>query len=223
MSNHEEFLEALHASRADTTQTLETVVEWARNAVTGTEAGILLRGAKGKLETAAPTSPTVTKAHDMQIQFNEGPCLDVMKDGNPDRYVVGDTASDRRFLVWGPAVTDLGIRSAIGVALATTEERLGSLNVYASDPHRFDRDDLETVDVFSRRAARAIIIAREQAGLTVALDTRKLIGQAQGILMERYGIDADRAFDYLARRSQAENVKLRTVAEEVVTTRKAGD
>lgn len=217
--NDEQFLEELHASRGSTTQTLETIVEWARNAVDGAEAGLLLRGSKGRLETAAPTSAVVAKAHDLQFDFNEGPCLDALKESNPDRYVVGDTAADTRFLRWGPAAAEVGVRSAIGVALATTEQRLGSLNVYSSHPHHFDRDDLEAVDVFSRRAARAIAVAREQAGLTVALDTRKLIGQAQGILMERYGINADRAFDYLVRRSQAENIKLRAVAEEVVGDR----
>lgn len=218
----EQFLEELHASRGSTAQTLETIVEWARRAVKGAEAGVLMRRAKGKLETAAPTSPEVTKAHDLQIEFNEGPCLDVLRDGNPDTFVVGDTASDTRFIVWGPAAAELGIRSAIGVALSTSEERLGSLNVYSNEAHFFNRDDLETVALFSRRAARAITVSREHAGLTLALDTRKLIGQAQGIVMERYSLDADRALSYLMRRSQTENLKLRDVAKEIVATCEAG-
>lgn len=215
----EAFLAELHAQRGDPSLTLETIVSWAESAVAGSDAGILMRRARGKLETAAPTSPAVTKAHELQVEFNEGPCLDVLKDGSPGSFVVGDTASDNRFLVWGPAAAELGFRSAIGVALATAERRLGSLNVYSHAAHTFSREDLETVDLFSRRAARAITVSEEHAGLTLAMDTRKLIGQAQGILMERYEISADRALDFLMRRSQSENTKLRDVAQEIVDSR----
>ena len=62
-------------------------------------------------------------------------------------------------------------------------------------------------------------VAEDSAGLTTALDTRKLIGQAQGILMERLSIDADRAFEYLVRESQDRNVRLRVIAEWIVTNR----
>jgi AmiR/NasT family two-component response regulator len=60
---------------------------------------------------------------------------------------------------------------------------------------------------------------RQRENLLTALDARTLIGQAQGILMERFGIDADRAFGVLRRYSQARNVKLRVVAEELVSQR----
>lgn len=54
--------------------------------------------------------------------------------------------------------------------------------------------------------------------LREALQSRELIGQAQGILMERERITADQAFDVLRRASQHLNRKLRDVAENVVTT-----
>ena len=62
-------------------------------------------------------------------------------------------------------------------------------------------------------------VAEHHTGMTTALDTRKLIGQAQGILMERFGIDGDRAFGFLVRQSQQRNVKLRLLAEWIVTHR----
>jgi AmiR/NasT family two-component response regulator len=53
-----------------------------------------------------------------------------------------------------------------------------------------------------------------------AVDARKLVGQAMGILMERFDLDADRAFAVLQRYSQNGNVKLRDVAQQLIDTRK---
>jgi len=54
--------------------------------------------------------------------------------------------------------------------------------------------------------------------LHTALSSREIIGQAQGILMERERITADQAFDILRRASQFLNVKLREVAQNLVDT-----
>lgn len=52
--------------------------------------------------------------------------------------------------------------------------------------------------------------------MTEALATRNVIGQAVGIVMERYKVDSDRAFAFLVRLSQTRNTKLRTVATALV-------
>ena len=78
------------------------------------------------------------------------------------------------------------------------------------------------IGVFSRQAARALATAEESEGLTRALDTRKLIGQAQGILMERLDLTEDRAMAYLMRISQDRNIKLREVARRIVEDRDKG-
>jgi GAF domain-containing protein len=218
VSDHDGLAE-LHDSRGSESLTLDTIIDWTRTAVASTDAGILLLRAKGRIETAVPTSPEVAKAHQMQIELNEGPCLQVINADNVDSYVIGDTASDTRFPTWGPAAARLGFRSVISVVLNTSQKRFGSLNVYSSEPEAFDRDDLAVVEVFSHRAARAMAVAEDSAGQTTAMDTRKLIGQAQGILMERLDIDADRAFEYLVRQSQARNEKLRVIAEWIVANR----
>ena len=79
--------------------------------------------------------------------------------------------------------------------------------------------------MFATLAGLALDSAQERAAddervanLTEALRTRELIGQAQGILMERERITADQAFDVLRRASQHMNIKLREVAETLVAT-----
>jgi hypothetical protein len=110
-----------------------------------------------------------------------------------DHYLSADIRVDPRWAKWGPAVAELGLRSVLSLRLETKARRYGSLNLYAEE------------------------------GLQVAIDARKLIGQAQGILMERFDIDADRAFEFLRRQSQSHNVKLRYVAEWVVDHRDSPD
>jgi GAF domain-containing protein len=213
----------LHDARGSTEQTLETIVDWAQKAVGSSGAGIFLRARRnGQVQTALPTSPEIAKVHELEIELAEGPCLDVLNDDSPGTCIVGDTASDRRFPTWGPAAAALGLRSAMSAVMKTKDKVFGSLNVFSETAHNFDLDDLAVLDIFSRRAARAMAIAEDREGLLQALDTRKVIGQAQGILMERYGLDGDRAFEFLARQSQQRNVRLRAIAEWIVIHRSDG-
>lgn len=77
-------------------------------------------------------------------------------------------------------------------------------------------DQHQLVELFATHAGLAMGRVRTVGGLLVALGTRKVIGQAIGITMARDGIDEERAFDFLIRVSQGENVKLRDVAVGVV-------
>ncbi|CAA9423524.1 MAG: hypothetical protein AVDCRST_MAG35-2142, partial [uncultured Quadrisphaera sp.] len=76
-------------------------------------------------------------------------------------------------------------------------------------------------DLFAAHAAIALGNARERATLNEALQSRKVIGEAIGILMERYDMNEDRAFAFLVRASSHGNVKLRDIAQELVDQRNA--
>lgn len=212
-----------HENRRDIQGTLQTINDWALRSMECTEAGILVMGGRRRRgETVVSSDPRVIAAHDLQINMGEGPCLDVLMVDQPRTYVVGDTESDRRFPRWGPEAARLNLRSSVSAVLETSEKRFGSLNVYSDRPHAFSREDAEVIGVFSRQAARALATAEESEGLTRALDTRKLIGQAQGILMERLDLTEDRAMAYLMRVSQDHNIKLREVARRIVDDRDKG-
>jgi len=195
-------------------QTVERIVQYARTATGCDEAGILLVHARHRLETAAATGPIVGEAHDLQVHLDEGPCLDAIE-GN-GTYLVRETGTDERWPSWGPAVAELGVHSALGVHLATRNRLYGSLTFYGRRPGMFTEDDVAVAEAFARHAAVAFANTREEEGLKTAIDARKVIGQAQGLLMATYGLDADRSFELLRRLSQQENVKLRTVAERLV-------
>ncbi|MGB9011790.1 MAG: GAF and ANTAR domain-containing protein [Aeromicrobium sp.] len=201
----------------DADATVQRIAEYARIAVGCDDAGIMLVHARKQIETAAATSARVAASHDLQIVHNEGPCLDAI-DGD-GVYVVPDTATDSRWLKWGPAVQALGLRSAVSVRLETRDRRYGSLNLYSSTVEAFDEDDVAVATIFTRHASVALAAKHNEDGLQIAIDARKLIGQAQGILMERFDIDDDRAFQFMRRQSQDRNEKLRDIAAWIVENR----
>src|SRR5690606_1122688 len=101
----------------------------------------------------------------------------------------------------------------MGLRLFTEQATLGGLNLYSTQTDTIDPDVQHVAELFATHAALALGRARHVEDLNTALQTRKVIGQAIGIVMERYQLDEDRAFQFLVRVSSHSNVKLRDVAQ----------
>lgn len=176
--------------------------------------GVSIQRSDGSVDTPACTSPLVAKADALQYELGEGPCLDAV--WKLDTYVIEDMESEKRWLQWAPAAAHLGFRSILSVRLDTPERTLGGLNLYARVPDAFDNTDVMIASIFARHAANALSATRRSDGLHTALRTRQAIGIAQGMLMQRYGLNLDQAFEVLRRYSNQENIKLRVLAEQLV-------
>ena len=100
-----------------------------------------------------------------------------------------DTAADTRWPHWAAGMRDLNLGSVLAVRLWTSQSTLGALNLYACSPRWFDPDALAVAEVVGRHASIALSSARQEESLWQAIDARTLIGQAQGILMERFALD----------------------------------
>jgi GAF domain-containing protein len=203
---------------ATVAETVDRVLDFAHSAVDCSEAGVVFVRAKHRLETVASTDPVVVALHAREMELDEGPDLSLAEDRAS--ITVDDTHEDDRWPAWAAAAAESGFRSMMGVRLYTSQRTMGSLNLYDSRPHHFSAADLEVTHVLARHAAIAMVRAQETKDLWHAIDSRKLIGQAQGILMERFDLDDERAFEVLRRYSQNTNVKLRDVAQMVVDTRR---
>ena len=128
-----------------------------------------------------------------------------------------DLALDFRWPALGEQLSRrLGIHSLYALPLTRSDRLLGVLLAFAKITEAFDEEDQETARVLAMHATALLAGAIEQQQLERALSSRTVIGQATGIVMERYGLDATTAFDVLRRLSQTENVKLRDVATRVV-------
>ena len=200
-------------------ETLERVLEYAVKAVTCHHAGVLFVHGKKQVETVAATDELVARLDQVQVDHQQGPDLDVVR-RPADAVVVGDVQREDRWPQWAGAVAEAGIRSMLGIRLYTSSTTIGSLNFYARAPQHFTPEDIDVANIFARHAAVALSSARETANLWRAIDARRLVGQAQGILMERFAIDADQAFAVLRRYSQDHNTKLHLVAERLISTRR---
>jgi LytS/YehU family sensor histidine kinase len=203
--------------------TLQAVVDLAVATIEGCDfAGVFVLKA-GTVTTPVNTDAVVAELDGRQIASKEGPCLDCMAQGTA--VYAEDLTADPRWAHFGPEAAESGVRSVLALCLVGEGTVVGALNLYARFPLAFGAMDRARGLVLAGLAGLALSVAeahdeelRRAENLRQALITRQLIGQAQGILMERERITAEQAFDILRRASQHLNTKLREVAQELVET-----
>jgi len=200
-------------------QTLDRVVELAVAMVDGCESAGISLVTRGRIESPAVSDPLVARGDVLQYQLGEGPCLDAIH--HEALVESNDIVTDPRWPRWAPAVArELGVRSMLCVQLYTSRDAHGALNMYSTAPDAFAAEAHHLAATFAGVAAAAVAAARTEEQLQSAVQTRTLIGQAQGILMERYTLSGSRAFAVLSRVSQDANIKLVDIAREIVDTRR---
>lgn len=169
-----------------------------------------------QVHTRAGTGPLVRTIDNLQYRLEEGPCLSSLREEVTVR--TDDLRDESRWPRFVVAAADAGVLAMLSVQLFVEGDNLGALNLYASRPHAFGDDDESTAMLLAAHAAIAMKGSQVETGLRIALATRDVIGQAKGILMERYKISATVAFDLLVTASQHAHRKLHEIAEELATT-----
>jgi hypothetical protein len=172
----------------------------------------------GRLSTAAGSDDLVHRADRLQSELSEGPCLGMVPD--QDALVSNDLTQEHRWPRWASRVhAELGVGSMMALLVHTDRHSYGALSLYSDQRHRFVGEDVAVGQAIAAHLAVTLDAGRQIDQLKVAMDSRTIIGQAQGLLMGRLEIDADQAFDYLRRISSHSNRKLAVVAMEIVRTR----
>ncbi|MFE6197307.1 GAF and ANTAR domain-containing protein [Streptomyces sp. NPDC057838] len=193
--------------------TLRTAVRLAVHLMPGAEhAGISVIERGDKLRTLAWTDDIVRAAESRHAGGRQHGHWDQLWHSPVAR--IADSEADDGWDV----LSTLGLRSALSLRLRADKRRLTVLTAYARKPGVFDEDATRIGRLFTAHVSIALDSATVREQLTEAMQTRDLIGQATGILMERQGIDAAAAFESLVRASQRENVKLRELARRLVST-----
>jgi GAF domain-containing protein len=188
--------------------------------VLGASCGITLRRADGPL-TVASSDALAARVDEVQYSFGDGPCLTSMETGQV--VLVGDVAEDDRWSPYRTRALEHGVRSSLAVPLAGRGRPTGALNLYSPHPSAFSADHVGQAERLARQAALAVALAlrmSEKAELTAnlraALTSRAVIDQALGVIMGQNRCTPEEAFDVLRSASQNRNVKLRTMAAEIV-------
>ncbi len=212
-----EIVDALQRRAAqDFGSALRQINESTVESVPGAEyAGVTLIDGGGWVTTLAPTHPYPARLDDVQNEVRQGPCLSAAWTQEVIR--IDDLALDDRWPDYRDAALHATpVRSLVSFRLFGDEKSRGALNLYAEPARAFDDESVELGLIFAAHTTVAWNVMRRQEQFRSALGSRDLIGQAKGILMERFDIDAIAAFELLRRLSQESNVKLVDVAEKLV-------
>jgi GAF domain-containing protein len=197
-------------------ETLQRIVEVARDSVPGFDAvGISTVDKHGKAQTRAKTGELVDVLDAVQYGLGEGPCVDTLR--GADVVIASRIRHDQRWPRYVPQAIGEGLRSQLAVRLFLANHRtVGGINFYSTFADEVDHEAESIASLFAEHAAIALTNAGHRENLNRALHSRKVVGQAIGILMERYGLHEDQAFAFLVRASSTKNTKLRDVAQELV-------
>ncbi len=199
----------------DLNSTLDAIVRSAVEALPGVDhVGISMVHRGGKIETMAGTGPLVWELDAVQYELQEGPCYDSI--AHVPVLISNELRHDQRWPHYVPRAAQQGVKAQMGVRLFVEDETIGGLNLYSTQVDQIDPSVQHVAELFATHAALALGKARHDEDMNTALSTRKMIGQALGILMERYELDEDRAFQFLVRVSTHSNIKLRDIAQELV-------
>lgn len=177
----------------------------------------------GRPTTVACSGALAATLDEVQYRLGEGPCLAAATTGRPSELL--DTRRPADWSGFASRAAAHGCGSVLSFPLPGRNRITGALNVYARPAGGLDR---RTIDRFARLADYAVVAvsnaylyetAVERAGnLERALDSRAVIDQAKGVLMERFKLTAEQAFQVLTRVSMESNVKVRDLAERFVAT-----
>ena len=172
---------------------------------------------RGKTVTPSAATDDVASALDqLQSELGEGPAFEVLA---LERTLwVPDLRTDVRWPRFAKAATERGVRCVVSFRLFLDHDVLGVLTLYGPDTGSFDEDAIVYGELLAQHAAIAIAGARAEQQMQRAIASRDVIGQAKGIIMERFHVDSVHAFELLVQLSQESNVKLIKVAQQVIDT-----
>ncbi|WP_377639159.1 GAF and ANTAR domain-containing protein [Oryzobacter terrae] len=202
---------------------LERVVHAVRRHIEGCdEVGVTVLSAN-RPHTAAYTTVQTLEIDAAQYALDEGPCLDAARH-RTENHVADLVVDDGRWPRFAQECREEGMRSLLALPLVSGTECVGAINLYAWAPHAFDRFDAAMVRVAASRCADALVAvtaldgARRLAGqLEQAMASRAIIEQAKGVIMAMRGVPEHEAFEVLRKTSQDRNVKVRVLAQQIVT------
>ena len=171
--------------------------------------------------TAGTSGPVALDLDQQQYETGKGPCLDAARHGEAVKLTMGE--SNQPYPEFRQAAQRQGVSHTMSIGLATGDQVMGSMNIYNSTGRPFSHDSDRIARAFA--VCTGLVLAnverlRQAAGqathLEVAMVSRSCIEQAKGILMSRLHCSGEEAFKILIGLSQAQNVTLTAVAQNLV-------
>ncbi|MGO9583195.1 MAG: GAF and ANTAR domain-containing protein [Acidimicrobiales bacterium] len=187
------------------------------------EAGVVLVGPEGQLRPLASSSERMHLIELIEVQREDGPCLDCWRSGEAVRE--DELAESReRWPRFGPAALEAGFLSAYALPMRLREERIGALNLFSNHAYGLIQPDeaiaqamadVATIGILHERFIRQREEVSEQ--LRAAFNARVALEQAKGIVAEATGTDVDAAFALMRGYTRRHRLLLSEVARQLIS------
>ena len=208
------FLAGLDPIEVMQTQVLELAVD----AIQGVDEASITMVTEGTPSTPSYVGDRALALDQVQYDEGDGPCLAAIRHRGVDRVTLAEDGRWPRFCAAG---RELGIAAALSAPLIEGETAKGALNLYSTAG--FGEDAAEMASLFADQLGVAVVnaslyvrSAEVAEQLRAAMESRAVIEQAKGIIMQVLRCGPDEAFEILRQQSQHENHKLREIAWELV-------
>jgi GAF domain-containing protein len=206
----------------DVVDFLQTLTERAVELSDADSAGLMLDNQRGRLQVVAYTDEPTRLLELLELQNDEGPCLDCFSTGQ-SLFNVDLARSGGRWPAFAQAASEAGFVMVHAVPMRLRRQVIGALNLFARARRQLSAEqlavvqglaDVATIGLLHERAMRDQVVLAEQ--LQTALHSRILIEQAKGVLSARAGIDVSGAFQLMRTYARRSGESLTTVADAVV-------
>ncbi|BBE24501.1 RNA-binding protein (plasmid) [Arthrobacter sp. MN05-02] len=173
--------------------------------------------------TVAASSPEAQRMDEIQYGFDDGPCLRAAREGITVH--IPDFHTETRFPEYREAIAANGLRSALGIPIRLDSGASAGLDFYSTEPNTFDDKGIAVAEGFARDASRSLRLAVRIAQISdearnrqVAMESRTAIDMAVGAIMAQNRCSQDEAIAILRRASNGRNMKLKDLAETMLSS-----
>lgn len=184
-------------------------------------AGFSLGDRDGRLRFVTGSDERVLRLEHVQLEKGAGPCRTAFMDG--EVVIVNDLAEEERWPDYRAAALVEDRRAVLGVPIWADEQRLGALNLYRRDPGPWSDEEIEVAELIAGLATAYLLTARTRRDseritgqLEHALESRIIVEQAKGVLVERHGVDAGEAFGRLRAYARRRQQRVHDVADAIL-------
>ncbi len=204
---------------ADPTEVHQALVEAAPELIDGCDRASILMLVGDRFRSTGSTDAVARFIDQIELETGEGPCLDAIVEESVQHVAdLRDGSSPWRDFT-KRVLTETPVRSAIGYRLLIGGKKVGALNLFSDTPGALGAEAVNQGAVLAAFASVSLLAlsARAEAeSLRAGLQSNREIGKAVGLLMAAHKVQAEDAFDILKRTSQDLNMKLSSVAAQVV-------
>jgi len=223
ISNHIEALSKI--SRAITSELylediLKLIVTVTANALGSSVCSLMLLDDKKK-ELIIRATQSVSEAYNKKppLKLGEGIAGKVALKKEPMQ--IYDVTKEKEYKYKDIAKKE-GLASLLCVPMIVKNKAIGVINLYTSKPHKFSRNEINTLTAIATQAAMVIenteLIVKTKV-IQEELETRKLIERAKGILMRENNVSEDEAYRLIQKYSMDSRKSMREIAEAIILTK----